>query len=248
MSPTGLYTPLNVLKPVAPDIWIADGPIERMAVAGGSMPFSTRMTLVRLPDGALWCHSPIAPDAMLLAAVDALGPVGHLVSPNLLHYAHIAAWKKRYPQALAWASPGVRERAASQHIETAFDADLGDNPPPAWSAAMDQLCFRGSRVMQEFVFLHRASATLILADLIENFEAEKLSRRMRWMARLGGVLHPDGKAPLDMRLTYFGRKRQARACLARMLAWQPQRIILAHGRCYLSEAQAELARAFRWLD
>jgi hypothetical protein len=93
MVPTGLYTPINILKPVAPDIWIADGPIERMAVAGGSMPFSTRMTLVRLPDGALWCHSPIAPDAMLLAAVDALGPVGHLVSPNLLHYAHIASWK-----------------------------------------------------------------------------------------------------------------------------------------------------------
>ena len=102
--------------------------------------------------------------------------------------------------------------------------------------------------MQEFVFLHRASATLILADLIENFEAEKLPRTMRWMARLGGVLHPDGKAPLDMRLTYVGRKRQARACLTRMLAWQPQRVILAHGRCYLDDAQAELARAFRWLD
>jgi hypothetical protein len=248
MPTTGLYTPLNVLKPVAPEIWIVDGPIERMAVAGGSMPFSTRMTLVRLPDGALWCHSPIAPDAALLAAIDALGPVAHLVSPNLLHYAHIAAWKKHYPQALAWASPGVRERAASQHIETAFDADLDDNPPPAWSAAIDQLCFRGSRVMPEFVFLHRPSATLILADLIENFEAEKLSRTMRWMARLGGVLHPDGTAPLDMRLTYVGRKRQARASLARMLAWQPRRVILAHGRCYLSDAQAELARAFRWLD
>ena len=248
MTPTGLYTPINVLKPVAPDIWIVDGPIECMAVPGGSMPFSTRMTLVRLPDGALWCHSPIAPDATLLAAVDALGPVRHLVSPNLLHYAHIAAWKKHYPEALAWASPGVRKRAASQHIEAPFDADLGDDAPPAWAAAIDQLCFRGSRVMQEFVFLHRASATLILADLIENFEAEKLPRTMRWMARLGGVLHPDGKAPLDMRLTYVGRKRQARACLARMLAWQPQQVILAHGRCYLDDAQAELARAFRWLD
>ncbi|WP_350016285.1 DUF4336 domain-containing protein [Rhodanobacter sp. IGA1.0] len=248
MSEVGLYHPLNTLKPVASGLWIVDGPLVHMAALGLRAPFPTRMSLVQLADGGLWCHSPIAPDEALFAAIDALGPVRHLVSPNLLHYAHIAAWKRRYPQATAWASPGVRERAASQHIEVAFDADLDDAPPPAWAATIDQLRFRGSRVMQEIVFLHRASATLILADLIENFEAEKLPPAMRWMARLGGVIDPDGKAPLDLRLTYVGRKDEARTCLARMLAWQPQRVILAHGRCYPDDAPAELARAFRWLD
>ncbi|WP_426701416.1 DUF4336 domain-containing protein [Rhodanobacter sp. Col0626] len=248
MSEVGLYTPLNTLKPVAAGIWIVDGPLVHMAALGLRAPFPTRMTLVQLADASLWCHSPIAPDAALFAAIDALGPVRHLVSPNLLHYAHIAAWKRRYPQATTWASPGVRQRAASQRIEVAFDADLDDAAPPDWVDTIDQLRFRGSRVMQEIVFLHRASATLILADLIENFEAEKLPTAMRWMARLGGVIDPDGKAPLDMRLTYAGRKAQARACFARMLAWQPQRVILAHGRCYLDNAEAELARAFRWLD
>ena len=248
MTKIGLYTPLDTLKPVAADIWIVDGPIVAMAALGMRMPFPTRMTVVRLPDGGLWCHSPIAPDATLFEAIDALGPVRHLVSPNLLHYAHIAAWKRRYPQATAWASPGVRQRAASQRIEVHFDADLDDAPSADWAGSIDQLLFRGSRVMQEFVFLHRASGTLILADLIENFEGERLPMAMRWMARLGGVIDPDGKAPLDMRLTYLGHKDEARACLARMLAWQPQRVILAHGRCYLDNAPAELARAFRWLD
>jgi hypothetical protein len=244
----GLYTPLDTLKPVAADIWIVDGPIVAMAALGMRMPFPTRMTVARLPDGGLWCHSPIAPDATLFEAIDALGPVRHLVSPNLLHYAHIAAWKRRYPQATAWASPGVRQRAASQRIEVHFDADLDDAPPPDWAGSIDQLLFRGSRVMQEFVFLHRASGTLILTDLIENFEAERLPMAMRWMARLGGVIDPDGKAPWDMRLTYLGRKRQARACLAQMLAWQPQRVVLAHGRWFADNAMAELTRAFRWLD
>ena len=248
MSEIGLYTPLNTLKPLAPAIWIADGPLVHMAALGLRAPFPTRMTVVQLADGGLWCHSPIAPDQALFAAIDALGPVRHLVSPNLLHYAHIAAWKRRYPQAIAWASPGVRERAASQHIEVHFDADLDDAPPADWAGTIDQLRFRGSRVLQEIVFLHRASATLIVADLIENFEAAKLPTTMRWIARLGGVIDPDGKAPLDMRLTYLGRKAEARACLARMLAWQPRRVILAHGRCYLDNAAAELARAFRWLD
>lgn len=241
-----LYEPLNTLKSVAPGLWIADGPSVHMAALGGSAPFPTRMTVARLTDGGLWCHSPIEPDATLFAEIDALGPVRHLVSPNKLHYAHIAAWKRRYPDAVAWASPGVRERAASQKIEVAFDADLGDLPEPAWAADLDQLHFRGSRAIEEVVFLHRASGTLILADLIENFEPAKLGLAMRWIARLGGVLDPDGKTPLDMRFT-FRDKARARACLQQVVAWRPQRIILAHGRCYPENAEAEVRRAFRWL-
>ncbi|WP_424681612.1 DUF4336 domain-containing protein [Frateuria sp. YIM B11624] len=249
MAATALYEPIDTLKPVAPELWIVDGPIVRMAAPlGMSAPFPTRMTLARLPDGGLWCHSPIAPDAGLFDAVDALGPVRHLVSPNKLHYAHIAAWKRRYPEAIAWASPGVRERAASQRIEVAFDAELEDSPPAAWAGTLDQLRFKGSRAIEEVVFLHRPSATLVLADLIENFEADRLDAPMRWIARLGGVLAPDGKTPLDMRLTYLGHKAEARACFERMLAWRPQRIILAHGRCFMQDGEAELRRAFAWLD
>lgn len=247
MAAVELYQPLNTLKPLAPELWIVDGPVERMAALGLRAPFPTRMTVIRLPDGGLWCHSPIAPDETLFAAVDALGTVRHLVSPNQLHYAHIGAWQQRYPHAKAWASPGVRKRAASQRIEVSFDAELGDQSPADWLGAIDQMLFRGSRVMQEIVFLHRASATLIVADLIENFEPARLSRGMRAIARIGGVLDPDGKAPLDMRLTYLGHKAQARACLTRMLAWSPRRVVLAHGRCYGEHAQDELRRAFRWL-
>jgi hypothetical protein len=32
-----------------------------------------------------------------------------------------------------------------------------------------------------------------------------------------------------------------------MLAWQPERVILAHGRWYQHNGTAELRRAFRWL-
>jgi len=112
VSHPSLYEPIDVLKAVAPEIWIVDGPVVRMAA-----PFTTRMTIVRLRGGGLWCHSPVAPSNALFAAVDALGPVRHLVSPNKLHYAHIAAWRQRYPQAAAWASPGcasVRPRRESK--------------------------------------------------------------------------------------------------------------------------------------
>lgn len=242
-----VYEPLNTLKPVAEDIWIVDGPVVRMAALGTSIPFPTRMTVIRLTTGELFLHSPTALVDSLRAEIDRLGPVRHLVSPNKIHYASIAAWKAAYPEALAWASPGVRERAASQRLPVTFDRDLGDTPDTAWAADVDQLMFRGSRFMEEIVFLHRQSRTLLLADLIENFEPQRLSGAISLLVRLGGAVDPDGKAPLDMRMTFMGRKQVARECFRRMSAWKPERIILGHGRWYPTDGERELQRAFRWL-
>lgn len=191
--------------------------------------------------------SPTEPDEGLRSEVDALGPVVHLVSPNKIHYAHIAAWKRAYPGAMAWASPGVRERAASQGVGVSFDGDLGDGPEEAWSGDLDQLVFRGSRFMEEVVFFHRKTRTLILADLIENIEPEKVGGAWRWLVRLAGAMDPDGKAPIDLRLTFSGGKEAARTSFERMVAWRPERVIMAHGRSYERDGTAELRRAFRWL-
>lgn len=242
-----LYEPLNTLKPVGEDLWVVDGPVVRMSYLGGSFPFPTRMAVVCLERGGLFLWSPTAPTESLRARIDDLGPVRHLVSPNKLHYAHIAAWKRAYPDATAWASPGVRERAASQGVDVTFDADLDGEPDPAWREDLDQLVFRGSRLLEEVVFFHRKTRTVILADLIENFEPGKLGRVHGWLVRLAGAADPDGKSPMDLRITYWGRKRAARGCLARLLAWEPERVIIAHGRHYEERGAEELRRAFRWL-
>ena len=136
-----LYEPINALKPVGESLWVADGPIVCMAYLGVSIPFPTRMVVARLANGELFLWSPTKLDGELRAEIDALGPVRHLVSPNKLHYAHIAAWKRIYPEATAWASPGVRERAASRGLDLSFDADLGELPEEAWRGDLDQLMF-----------------------------------------------------------------------------------------------------------
>ena len=101
--------------------------------------------------------------------------------------------------------------------------------------------------MEEVVFFHRKSRTLILADLIENFELNKVSQPLNWLLQLAGAADPDGKAPLDLRMTFVGRKELARRSLKKVLHWQPEKIVLAHGRWYESNGIAELKRAFRWL-
>ncbi len=98
------------------------------------------------------------------------------------------------------------------------------------------------------IFFHRPSRTLILTDLIENFEPARITCwHLRLLMKLGGVTDPDGKTPYDLRLTFLRHKPAFRAAIEVMLAWRPQRIVLAHGRWYPENGEAELRRAFRWL-
>jgi hypothetical protein len=57
----GTYLPLNTLKRVADGVWIVDGPIIRFGPRFLSMPFSTRMTIIRC-DSDLFVHSPTPAD------------------------------------------------------------------------------------------------------------------------------------------------------------------------------------------
>lgn len=237
-----LYEPLNTLKLVDENIWIVDGP----EIIFGGLAFSTRMTVIRLANGDLFIHSPTPLDDALKAEIDALGMVKHLISSNYIHYWWIGEWHGHYPDAIRWASPKVRPRAAKHNME--FDRDLGDGPEADWQDEIDQLIVRGSRVLEEVEFFHKPSKTLILTDMIENFEPKRVhSRLMLFLMKIGGVLDPDGRLPFDIYLTFFGRRDKLKAAIQRMIDWQPARIIIAHGRWYEKDGVAELRRAFRRL-
>jgi len=228
----------GALTPFGPGIWIADGP----AVPFFTMPYPLRMSVIRLENGDLFIHSPIQPDDELMNAVAALGRVRHLVSPNKLHHLYMSDWKARFPGALLYASPGLR----AKRKDIVFDTALGDEGPAAWAGQIDQRVFRGSFFMEEVVFFHRASRTLILADLIENFPADHFTGWQKWLARMIGIVQPDVGMPRDWRLTVLNRKR-ARECIAAIAAWKPEKIIVAHGDCIEENAGAALKRAFGWL-
>ena len=58
---------------------------------------------------------------------------------------------------------------------------------------------------------------------------------------------PDGKAPLDMQLSFFRSYQALRRAVRQMIIWAPERIIIAHGRWYRQNAVKELRRSFRWV-
>lgn len=243
-----LYEPLYSLKEVDQNIWIVDGNLIQMDMKVFKLPFQTRMTVIKLNDGKLWIHSPIAPNEELFTELDALGKVAYLISPNKIHYAYIADWKQRYPHAQALSSPGVEERAKSQKVRVVFDAPLTDKAPDLWSDEIDQLIFKGSSVIEEVVFFHKSTKTLIVTDLIENFEPEKIASPIRRkFYRLARVTAPDGQTPIDYRMTFLGKQREAKSSFSRILNWKPDKIILAHGLCFFENGTDELKRAFRWI-
>jgi hypothetical protein len=87
-----------------------------------------------------------------------------------------------------------------------------------------------------------------MTDLIENFELSRVrGALLRWVMKTFGAADPDGKAPYDMQLSFLGHRRNVRAAAEQMIRWAPERIVIAHGRCYEAQAVAELQRAFRWV-
>ncbi|MBR9762409.1 MAG: DUF4336 domain-containing protein [Rhodobacteraceae bacterium] len=241
MRHTTGYEPLNVPKPFGPDIWIVDGPHIRFF----GLPFSTRMTLVRLPSGDLWVHSPTRPAPGLFETVEALGPVAHLVAPNAIHYAALPDWQRRFPDARTWVAPGVRARAASRKLEIGPAEELG--PEADWENVLQGHLVTGSKVLQEMVFFHAPSRCLVLTDFIENFDPAKLPWLMGKLAKLAGIVRPDGRMPPDMRATFD--RDVLRGHVQTMLSWQPDSAIMSHGEPWLDQATPRLRRAFsRLLD
>lgn len=240
-----LYEPIDVYKPVAADIGVVDGPFEYLTVAGIRLPlpFTTRMTVVRLSNGDLFLHSPTKFDRGLARELGRLGTVRHLVSPNQFHYAHIGEWLEAFPQAVAWASPGVRKRSRARHVEIPFARDLQAEPPGEWRDELDQVLFPGG-YFKEYVFFHRASATLIVTDAIINIELDKVDEPWRSFTRMSGMYHPRGNVFFGMRVPLMLQREKAAAAIARIHAWRPRRILLSHGRCFETDADAAIGRIF----
>jgi hypothetical protein len=237
--PTG-YEPLYTLKPVAPDLWIADGGWIRFY----SMPFPTRMTVVRLSNGELWLHSPIAPADDLAESVAALGPVRYLIAPNWIHYAWIPDWQQKFPDAVTWGSPGVLARARDRGMTLHLDHELADDVPPDWAGQIDQRLAE-SHLHKEVIFFHRPTRTLILTDLIENFERGNMPWWMFPLLKLGRVCDPDGRMPRDIAASFARRPEHLTDLVSTMIGWEPQRVVIAHGRWFDTDGTAELRRAFR---
>lgn len=227
-----------MLELFGPSLYLANGP----TVPFLGFPYPTRMAVVRLEDGSAWVWSPIQLTPALEAAVEAIGPVRHIVSPNKIHHLFMQAWAERWPNARMYAPPGL----AAKKPELRFDAELGDGPEEAWSDDLDQIIFRGSFAMEEVVFFHRASRAAIICDLVQRHDPNEMRGLKGLVMRLDGLVGDAGSTPREWRASFL-RRRAAREARERLLALNPERLVIAHGACASGDATEILTRALAWI-
>jgi hypothetical protein len=223
------------LRKLAENLWVADRPQRFYGLAVG-----TRMSVIRLADGSLLLHAPVALDPELRRALDAIGRVRFVVAPNRVHHLYAGKVAESYPEARLWVAPGLeRKRPDLVYVDI-----LGDEAPAEWKAEVEQVFFRGRPYENEVVFFHRASRTLLLCDLAFNFGAKTATVTRLWMQLIRSFGH-FGPSKLDPLL--IRDRRAARESLQRILAWDFDRVTVAHGDVLECGGHKALREGYAWL-
>lgn len=224
-----------MLTPVAPAIWAVNAPLSVLGMAIGH-----RMTVVRLPDSTLWLHSPIAYSEPLVDELAQLGALAHIVAPNCLHDTYLSGWIAACPRVTFHAAQGFSQFRP----DLKFTDFIADTPLPAWDEVFDQHLVRGAPRVNEVVFLHRASRTLILTDLAFNLGPE-MPFLSRVLVTLNGCYCQFG--PSNLFRTTIKDRAAFRASINHILRWDFDRIILSHGENVEHGGREMLRQAFAFL-
>jgi uncharacterized protein DUF4336 len=226
----------ETLTALAPDLWVAT---RALKIAVGDI--GTRMTVVRLADGGLFLHSPVRLDDATRRALDAIGPVRCVVAPSAVHHLHVGDYLAAYPEARTFGAPGV----AAKRADLRFDAELSDEAPPEWRGVLEQHLFRGASLMNEVVFFHAKSRTLILTDLAFNMRSWPRGRARIFAFLVGAVgrFGPHRVVRLGIR-----DRRAAAESVRRILLWDFDRVTVTHGEVVESGGKRLFGEAFAYLD
>lgn len=226
----------NQLTELDENLWTAESSHRFLGVD-----FGGRMTVIRLKRGELFVHSPVRLARHLQNELNALGDVKYVAAPNKFHHLYVGDYVKAYLEAKFYASPGLSEK----RNDIRFDGFLSDTADPAWKGEIAQHLFRGMPAVNEVVFLHVASGTVIFSDLIFNFSND-LSEGQKIFARLIGAY----KKPAVSRMSkyFFIRDRgKARESAEAILSWKFDRVLLAHKDAVPAGGQDAVRNAFDFL-
>jgi len=161
------------MQQVTQGLWTVPAPLTFYGLA-----VHTRMTICQLSDGGVALISPVRASEDLRASIDAIGPVRAIISPNLMHHLHMGDWMESYPDAPSFGPPGL----AAKRPDLALIAELGPAFDEAFGVDLVRVPIAGMPRINESLFLHRPSATLVATDLCFYMpEATGLTGLFAWL-------------------------------------------------------------------
>lgn len=226
-----------IFQPVGPGVWEHT---QMISFFGCSVPH--RMTIVRLRDGGLLLHSPTRCDRATVQALQALGEIRHIVAPNGMHDLFLQDYRETFPNAHLWIPPGVDKYFAQLRDVTHLPYNDDDLP---WRGELSHVVVEGIPRLNECVFYHAPSRSLLLADLLFNIEARH-PRAIRIAARLGGF-YRKAAMPLDIKWFLVKDRNALGRSIQQILSFPFENIIVGHGANVMGSGLDAFQTAFGWL-
>jgi len=232
-----------VLKSISKDLWIAEQPQKYNGLEVG-----TRMTVVRLIDNRLMLISPIKLTTALTNELNKLGVVSVIIAPNLMHHLYLEACAKAFSSAKVYVTSGLEEKY--KHLATINV--LAQTAPKEWEGCVELHYFHGFAVMEltgarlinEVVFFHKASQTLVLTDTAYNIGSNSsfLTKLVTYLLGSYKKLGPTLAEKLASK-----DKKSLLASYQKIMEWPFQKIIMAHGEVVESDGKAKFTKGYNWL-
>lgn len=193
-----------------------------------------RTTVIPLGDARVL----FSPGSMLTAEqLRGAGEITDVVAPSLLHLGGMAQAAAIFPSARLWGPVG----AAAKQPGLKWHGTLGVTPWP-FEDELALVPLAGMSKVHESVVLHRASRTLLVADLV--FNIERPSGLGAWLIlRVFGTYRRFGASRLFLKLV--DDPAAFRRSLEQVVALDFERLVPAHGGVVEADAKARLVAALK---
>ncbi|NER19929.1 MAG: DUF4336 domain-containing protein [Symploca sp. SIO1C2] len=231
-----------MLRNIDTNLWVAEQPLKYFGLEVG-----TRMTVIRFNPDKLLVISPINPEEKMIHQLEQLGTVNYIISPNLYHHLFIAPFKKNYPDAELWATSGLKEKCPNLPIDKVFNDECThqflEKVEVAPVNGFKTLDVKGYSPLNEWVFFHTESNTLIITDIAYYFDAFS-SPIMQLLTKLFGGYQQLRPSFLEKIATHD--KEQVKQSIKRILSWDFERVIMAHGSILEQDAKQQFQLGYEW--
>lgn len=212
------------MRVLAPGVSVHEAPQTFAGLEVGA-----RMTVLETAGGVL-VHSPVDVDPAALGLTPRW-----VVAPNKLHHLYVGRWAAAGVP--VWAAPGLPEKRPDVAFAGVLDrgAPFGDDV-----GVFPLTCFPFAN---EVVLLHRPSRTLVVADLVFNFQPDAPWLTRAAMACLCG--YPGCRTTLLERVGFD--RPTARREIGALLGLDFDRLVLSHGAVIETGGKEALRGAMSWL-
>ena len=228
-----------MLRKITARIWVKEQPFKYFGLEVG-----TRMTIVRLADNQLVLISPVKLNNQDIAEINELGIVKYIIAPNSFHYLCLQDCHNIYPEASVIVAPGLPSRVPTiQHdyVLTRDEIDFAGEIEYFFFAGFQASMITGIVLANEIVFYHPESKTLIITDIAFNLD-RNFPLITQFASRILGSYNQIRPSILEK--VVIKNRETVTTSITRVLEWDFQRVIMAHGTIIEDNAKERLKQGY----